>query len=218
VEFTYPAPDLPECVWQPPPRRDDFNETTLSYHWNFLRTPRDDFYSLNEHPGFLRLQLRPQQLSEQANPSFVGRRQQHFHFEAQTEFEFTPHTADECAGLALIQNTDFYFLFVVTHDGEPLIRLIQRSHGHAETLASQPLPAGHYTLKVEAHEQNYSFSFFKNDQWQLLAGNVDGRILSTPVAGGFVGAYMGMYASSNGQPVTNHADFDWFEYAGLDQY
>ena len=47
-----------------------------------------------------------------------------------------------------------------------------------------------------------------------LAENIDGRILSTPVAGGFVGAYIAMYASSNGQPSTNHADFDWFEYHG----
>ena len=44
------------------------------------------------------------------------------------------------------------------------------------------------------------------------AENVDGRILSTPVAGGFVGAYIGMYASSNGQPSDKVADFDWFEY------
>ena len=49
-----------------------------------------------------------------------------------------------------------------------------------------------------------------------LAENVDGRILSTPVAGGFVGAYIAMYASSNGQTSTNYADFDWFEYIGLD--
>jgi alpha-N-arabinofuranosidase len=46
---------------------------------------------------------------------------------------------------------------------------------------------------------------------------VDSRILSTPVAGGFVGAYIGIYASSNGQLSTNHADFDWFEYIGLDE-
>jgi alpha-N-arabinofuranosidase len=36
------------------------------------------------------------------------------------------------------------------------------------------------------------------------------------VAGGFVGAYIAMYASSNGQPGTNHADFDWFEYVGIE--
>jgi hypothetical protein len=26
-----------------------------------------------------------------------------------------------------------------------------------------------------------------------------------------------MYASNNGQPSTNMADFDWFEYIGLDE-
>jgi Beta xylosidase C-terminal Concanavalin A-like domain len=26
-----------------------------------------------------------------------------------------------------------------------------------------------------------------------------------------------MYASSNGQPSVNTADFDWFEYVGLDE-
>ena len=66
VEFTYPAPNLPEETWPAEPRRDDFNGSTLAYCWNFLRTPRDDFCSLSEHPGYLRLQLRPQRLSEQS--------------------------------------------------------------------------------------------------------------------------------------------------------
>ena len=54
-------------------------------------------------------------------------------------------------------------------------------------------------------------------KWQPVAEGIDGRILSTPVAGGFVGAVIALYASSNGQASTNVADFDWFEYRGLDQ-
>lgn len=213
VEFEYTAPNLPEQVWDTPPAREDFNDTTLPYHWNFLRTPREEFYSLSERPGFLRLKLRPQHLCEWSNPSFVGRRQQHIDFTAQTELEFTPQSDNECAGLVLIQNNDFHFRFVVTQEKENVIRLIKRSHGKDETLATQPLPAGRYTLKVTAHGQDYNFYFSTNGQWQTLAEKVDGRILSTPVAGGFIGAYIAMYASSNGQPSANHADFDWFEYS-----
>ena len=213
VEFEYPAPNLPEHVYQTPSARDDFNDAALAYHWNFLRTPREDFYSLRERPSFLRLRLRPQQLTEQSNPSFVGRRQQHINFTAQTEFEFTPQ-ADECAGFVLIQNNDFHFRFVVMHENETIIRLVKRSHGKDEIIATKPLPANHCTLKVTAHKQDYNFYFSTTDQWQALAENVDGSILSTPVAGGFVGAYIAMYASSNGQPSTNYADFDWFEYHG----
>ena len=213
VEFEYPMPNLPEYIFETPPRRDDFDNTTLAHHWNFLRTPREDFYSLTDRPGFLRLHLRPHQLSEQSNPSFVGRRQQHIDFTAQTEFEFTPQSNNESAGIVLLQNKDFYYQFVITYETETVVRLIKRAHGNEETLVTQPVSSGHHLLKVSANGQNYNFYFSANGQWHPLAENIDGRILSTPIAGGFVGAYIGMYASSNGQPGANHADFAWFEYS-----
>ena len=78
-----------------------------------------------------------------------------------------------------------------------------------QLLAEQPVSAGEMYLKVEAREEDYNFYFAdKPDEWHAIAENVDGRILSTPVAGGFVGAYIAMYASSNGQPSANRADFD----------
>ena len=215
VEFDFAAPDLPEHAWPDLPARDDFDTPALALHWNFLRTPADEFLSLSEREGHLRLRLRPQRLSEPSNPSFVGRRQQHIHFAAQSLLEFTPQNEDECAGLALRQSENFHFLFVVTKRTEPVVRLTKRADGVEEILAEQPLAAGKIQLKVVAHEQAYNFYFScQPDQWRTLAENVDGRILSTPVAGGFVGAYLGMYASSNGQPCANYADYDWFEYVG----
>ena len=217
VEFSYPVPDLPETTCPEIPARDDFDSSTLAFQWNFLRTPREEFYSLSERPGHLRLRLRPQRLSESTHPSFVGRRQQHIHFSAQCTMDFTPQNEHECAGLALIQNNDFHFQFVITKSTEPFLRLIKRAYDKEEVLAEQPVRAAKLYLKVEAHEQAYGFYFADEPgAWQAFMGNVDGRILSTPVAGGFVGAYIAMYASSNGQPGTNHADFDWFEYVGLD--
>jgi alpha-N-arabinofuranosidase len=217
VEFTYPVPSLPEQSWPTPPVCDDFDSSVLALHWNFLRTLPHEFMSLSGRPGYLRLRLRPQKLSEQTNPSFVGRRQQHIHFTAKTKLDFTPQSENECAGLTLTQNNNFHFLFIVTRESEPLVRLIKRANGVEEVLAEQPIGPGEIFLKVEARKQAYSFYFAnRQDEWQILAEDVDGRILSTPVAGGFVGAYIAMYASSNGQPSTNNADFDWFEYVGLD--
>jgi alpha-N-arabinofuranosidase len=210
---------LPEKVWTSEPARDNYDSPELALQWNYLRTPRDEFYSLSEHPGYLRLQLRPEQLSEPSNPSFIGRRQQHIHFNAQCAMEFTPHSEHECAGLALIQNNKFHFLFVVMKTTEPILRLIKRVHGNEEILAECPIfDEAILHLKVEADEQTYRFYVANNPKkWRAIAEEVDGRILSTPIAGGFVGAYIAMYASSNGQPSKNHADFDWFEYNGLDQ-
>jgi xylan 1,4-beta-xylosidase len=218
VEFTYPVPDLPEHAWPTAPDRDDFDQPALAPHWLFLRTPRTDFWSLSERSGYLRLQLRPERLSERVNPSFVGRRQQHLHFTAQAMLEFEPQTAQECAGLALVQNNNFHFCFVVTRTDQPVVRLIKRADGVEETLAEQPVTAGRLYLKVEAHDQAYNFYAATGpDQWHPIAKDIDGRILSTPVAGGFVGAVIALYASSNGHASTNVADFDWFEYVGLDE-
>lgn len=227
VEFSYPAPNLPEHPWPAAPTRDDFDAPALAQQWTFLRTPPEPaFWSVGERPGFLRLRLRPQHLSEQTNPSFVGRRQQHIYFWVQAALEFTPQSADECAGIALMQNDQFYFAFVVTAGtgAEPVVRLVKHAQGQDEILAEQPIPYGHDVntgqlyLKVTAHEQSYNFYVASEpEKWRIVAEDIDGRILSTPVAGGFTGAWVAMYASSNGQPSTNYADFDWFEYIGLDQ-
>ena len=218
VEFSHSVPNLVEQTWPQVPAREDFDSPVLALHWSFLRTPRDEFYSLSERPGHLRLRLRPQCLSEQTNPSFVGRRQQHIHFKAQCAMEFKPENENECAGMALIQNNNFHFLFAITNRDKSVLRLIKRSHGEDDILAEQPVPSDEIYLRVKAHEQSYNFYFADQlNEWHTLAENVDGRILSTPVAGGFVGAFIAMYASSNGEPSTNHADFDWFEYIGLDQ-
>jgi alpha-N-arabinofuranosidase len=50
-------------------------------------------------------------------------------------------------------------------------------------------------LKITAQGRNYSF-FYATDErnWQSLVANDDGSILSTEVAGGFVGATVGPYA------------------------
>jgi xylan 1,4-beta-xylosidase len=218
VEFTYPLPNLPEHPWPITPACDHFDAPTLSSCWNFLRVPDSASWSLSERPGYLRLHLRPQRLSEQTNSSFVGRRQQHIHFVAQMLLEFNPQSVSECAGLAVTQNNDFHFLLVMTQAVGKVVRLIKRAYGQEEILAEQSINTSHFYLKVEAHGQSYSFYLgTEPSTWHPLAENVDGRILSTPVAGGFVGTWVAMYASSNGLSSTNYADFDWFEYIGLDE-
>ena len=41
-------------------------------------------------------------------------------------------------------------------------------------------------------------------------------VQSAETSGGFVGAYLGMFATGNGKKSVAAADFDWFDYAGQD--
>ena len=45
---------------------------------------------------------------------------------------------------------------------------------------------------------------------QLLKDNVDGKFLSTKIAGGFVGSMYAMYATSHGKATTNKVLYNWF--------
>jgi alpha-N-arabinofuranosidase len=149
-------------------------------------------------------------------------------FAARAALEFKPQQDDECAGLVLLQNNEFHFRFVITGGAVMTVRLVKRSTpeplsrvlpipiGTDVMLAEIPIEGNRFYFKVEADGQAYSFYIATEPEaWRPVAEGVDGRILSTPCAGGFVGAYIGMYASSNGQPSSNTADFDWFEYVGL---
>lgn len=214
VEWEYPKPKLPEHSVVPKTVRDDFNEPTLDFIWNGLRTFADPFFSLDERPGYLRLYLKEETLSELKTPSFLGRRQQHHNFTATTCLEFTPHSEYEEAGLVALQSDKFHYRFVVSlESNNQVIKVVKVEHGNESVLASEPISAGPIYLEISAQGQAYDFHFgFEPKQMKPLYQGANGRILSTDVAGGFVGTYLGMYASSNGQKSKNRADFDWFSY------
>ncbi len=243
VESTYVRPNLPYSPVDNLSLRDDFNNDTLSFIWNSIRTPKNEFYSLSERPGFLRLKLKAKRLVDtldydtsntlydlNESPSFIGRRQQHINFEVNTLMEFTPEKDFETAGLALIQNNNFqYRLEYSIVNSEKVMRLIKSiSEGYEDksgnykrkniesTMIEKAFHSDKIYLKINAKGQDYSFYYGdSSDNMKLLIDNVDGRILSSDIAGGFVGAYIGIFASSNGHTTNNIADFDWFDYKVL---
>jgi alpha-N-arabinofuranosidase len=67
-------------------------------------------------------------------------------------------------------------------------------------------------LAIAADEAKYAFSFGPEDGAHETLGEGETRYLSTEVAGGFTGVYFGLYATGNGAPCSQPADFDWFDY------
>lgn len=222
VEFEHLMPALPQHPWPQVPTCDHFDNTELAACWNFIGSPGERFWSLEERPGHLRLKLLPVTLQDVAHPAFIGRRQQHIDFEVRVKVEFEPGNSAEAAGLALRQSSDYYYTFVLmaTVDGETEICLMRRDARNSdgeEKIAGRAVVGSVHYLKVEAHGQGYDFFYAETDgDWDAVARGVDGRILSTPVAGGFVGAYIGMYATSDGDTIDRgYADFDYFGYKPL---
>lgn len=183
---------------------DNFNSEELALQWNFIRTPRSKFYQLNAEANYLELQALPSNIREKGNPAFMGRRQQHGNFEAEVDMEFHPDKDKETAGLVCFQNESYYLFFGKTcQNGK--IQLLLESSVLVEEKGSTGFnkkieldDKGSLRLKIIGKGQYYDFYYsLDSNHWILFEADVDASILSTKIAGGFVGTYIGMYASSN---------------------
>lgn len=219
VNLSERRPDLP---WSRPPlqsRVDNFECKELDMIWCMRRQVTDPFYSLDARLGFLRLNLLPVRAEEKETPAMLVRRQQHNDFHAAAAMEFTPEAEGEEAGLIITQNERFSFLLLKERqaDGD-YVKGYRVINGRRELMGSAPAKAGRLYLHIEGSLGKYSFYYGYTEREMLpLAVSEDGSILSTLVADGYVGTYLGMYASSGGKPSSGYADFDWFRYEIIEE-
>ena len=184
---------------------DDFDTNELDLKWNFIRTPSEKWYELIN--GTLFIKPRKESIHTETNFSFIGRRQQHLKFEVSTKLEYTPTDTLQTVGLVAFQNEKHYLLIGkrlnANHKQEVFLERTANSinKGKSEIVAKKELADNteELFLKIEGKARYYDFYYktSQKEEWILLAKDVDGIILSTKEAGGFVGSYLAMYASSN---------------------
>jgi alpha-N-arabinofuranosidase len=137
---------------------------------------------------------------------------------ASTALRYEPEGPGDTAGLAAFQNDEYYYFIGITRDSEGATRVELRRRAGADdpadgiVMESAPLdivPGAPVYLKVDAHGALYDFSFAtEEDRWEPLATDVDGKILSTRTAGGFVGVTFGMYARAGATQAAKAATHD----------
>ena len=182
--------------------RDEFDAPVLAPYWEMLRTPRERWYDLTSVRGSLTLRARPESLSGRGQPSFLGRRQQHGSATASTAMWYVPARAGDRAGIVAFHNESHYYFLGLVHDGTAPVLELRRRAWRGETgdsvVASVPIAVSPTTplyLQIRAREDRYDFLYAtKPNAWQTLVADADGTILSTKVAGGFVGTMFGIYA------------------------
>lgn len=210
-ETPLPFPNTPQIVT--PGWRDDFEAADLGLAWNFRRVPRADTVSLTANPGHLRLKAAPQVISERERCSLIGVRQAETNFDFSAMMAFKPPADNVEAGLCLVQKDNNHIRLTVSRQGEiHLLKLTLAQRGLAPNVVAEEHLSdyeGQIKLRVRAAEGRYytSYAAGNSEVWQPLAHTAGNLILSR----GFTGAYLSLYASSNGQDVQAHADFDWVQ-------
>ena len=209
IPYVHAGPKLPRQATPALPHsgnfavRDEFDGTALARHWILLRTPREKWY--NVAGGAVTIQARAASLSGRDQPSFIARRQQHGTSTVSTMVRYAPGKPGDKAGLVAFHNETHYYFLGVVHDGtKPAIQLQRRASQTASAdsvLASAPLEGtagAPVYLRVRTRDGRIDFYYgTEPNAWKPLLLDADGTILSTKVAGGFVGTVFGMYAFAN---------------------
>ncbi len=170
---------------------------SINPRWMILRNYEPFFVKGTNSKG-IKFNLLPGNIYKRDPMSAIWARQQHGTFTAETEINFTPRNDKEIAGLALLQKEDHNFVLGKTMKKGQLMVTLTRAEKNNVQIASATIKGGKLKLKVEGHDRYYDFYYAEeNGDWQLLAKGVDASNLSTQKSGGFIGAVIGLYASSN---------------------
>lgn len=210
------SPELPTPAWplHPAPAapvRDDFDHPELRPRWISPRERPERLCTTKERSGWLTLRAAGASLDEN-DAVFVGRRQQHLTCRARTLID----PADGRGGLAVRLDEEHHYE-IEAAAGK--VTVFARIGSLRAEVASRPLPAAAVVLGVEitpapprdarTGPDTLSFGIEEPDGTFTVLAALDGRHLSTEVAGGFTGRVIGMYAT------TGTVHFDWFDYGPL---
>ena len=183
-------PQTGSFTWQ-----DHFDGAKLGPAWMTMRGA-----TVRLAKGELLLDARRDGIGDLGKPAFAGRRQQHDIASVATWLSFSPREG-ESAGLAAIQNDDYFLTIAVTRRGGKYVIRVARRTGRTDpregvTVVELPVDESREIgLRIRANGGLYSFDISSGaSSWLTIAADVDATNLSTDKAGGFVGTMIGPFA------------------------
>jgi xylan 1,4-beta-xylosidase len=176
-------------IWQ-----DKFNRDHLRHEWVSLRMADAPFYQFNK--SSIQLQALNVKLDSLEQPAFLGRRQQHTKFNASTTFEMPAENTS--AGIVALQSETAHYYFGAQQKGKKIELFIEQANNNKPAVIQQKTIndlAIPITLTLTGDAGKISF-YYTNAQGELtpLLKQADAKMLSTEVAGGFVGTLLGIHA------------------------
>lgn len=179
---------------------------SLGAEWVYIQNPDMTKYKLSG--GKLCLYGSKSSLSENIQPTFIGRRQESARINVSSSIDVAGLQVGDEAGLTVYQIHDGHLDLLVrkteSKQYETVLRYTIKSICHEEKVI--PLTSAVNTLTVSSDGTTYSFAV-NNGTETVKLGTIETSLVSTEVVGGFTGVMLGMYATGKG-----HADFLWFDY------
>ncbi len=176
-----------------------FDNTDFDLEWCYIRNPKKENYSLKK--DCVKLHGTDVTLNDVDSPTFIGFRQKDF--KAEIECEVSIDLSEGGITIFMDENQHYDVAVRKTQNGyEAISRL---TIGEATCIKkSVALTNGKAKLKITS--DNYSYNFYLAVDEEIHLGYAQTRYLSTEVAAGFTGVFIGLYATGN-----NTAEFKDFK-------
>ncbi len=174
--------------------KEGFDDNTLGAQYVYIQNPIAENYTLEG--GTLTLTAHGT-LTQNEQPTFVGRRQEAAHMTAEVEVE----TLGAEAGLTVYQINDGHFDMLIRPVGKKAFELSLRCKLKSidTELASVQLKSAKVKLRIASTDELYRFEYAdEQGQWKVLSTQ-NCSLMSTEVAGGFTGVVLGMVAQGDGR-------------------
>lgn len=213
---TYKKPDVgktyPVVV---PQTTDEFNSRKLALQWQWHANPQEDWMSLTQKPGWLRLSAIP--VPQDANnlwpvPNLCLQKLPAPEFTVTTKLDFGNLAVGDKTGLVIMGLSYSYLAVEKTSSGYRLIKNSCRNamDGNNETEEENAdLTGSSIFLKVnvgKAAECVFSYSL-DGQEYQTIGKPFTAR------EGRWIGAKVGLFClAQNNETKPGHADYDWFRF------
>jgi alpha-N-arabinofuranosidase len=184
--------------------------------WVHLRNPDESSVAFDD--GGLSLTGNEYNLSDVANPAFMGFRQRDLYSEMEADMEFSPVANNDEAGGSIFYKYDAHLDVCVTREHNKLFLCYRKVVGdivHIETRL--PLRSvGLITFKVRSDKLKYYVSAVVEGNEVFLGEGLTRYVSTEAHELGFTGTFYALYASGNGKRSESAALFSRFLYKGLD--
>ena len=209
------VPTLPQHSFAAPAAEADFSKP-LGLEWNYLRNYSPANYSVKG--GKLTLTATTESIDAEGSPTFVGRRQQHADFVAETKVTLDGKNVGDEAGMTLYMKcyTHYDISLVRKADGKTYARLRYRLGELRHVEKEIEVGGKGVTLRIEGSPELYSFSVSTDGHNFTNLGRMNTRFISSEAGGGFTGAYIGLFAQKTSARGKAQGVFDRFSYKAKD--
>ena len=201
----------------PAPVRDDFDDRELAPQWLSVRQRLDEDWTTGERPGWLTLRARGASLDE-PDVVFLGRRQQHPSCRIRTLADAGDGDGVGGVGGLAVRLDERHHYEIEASAGQ--VRVLARIGPLRTVVAAEAVAGGPVVLGIDvvAHTEiqdprtgpdTIVLGIEGPDGDFTVLAELEGRYLSTEVAGGFTGRVIGLYAASG---VVRFDYYDYFNY------